>query len=49
MRTISLKDLKHEFYELLGSLSIEEATSNLELIREVERFDRLIQAAEGDL
>lgn len=47
MRTINLSDLKQEFYDFLGSLSIEEATNNLDLIREVERFDRLIQAAEG--
>lgn len=47
MRTIILNDLKQEFYEFLGSLSVEELTKNFDLIREVERFDRLIQAAQG--
>lgn len=43
----SLSDLKQEFYDFLGSLSIEELTNNVDLVREVERFDRLIQAAQG--
>lgn len=48
MNPLSLKDLKQEFYNFLGSLSIEEIIGNFALMKEVERFDRLIQAAEGN-
>ena len=48
MNPLSLKDLKQEFYNFLGSLSIEEIIGNFDLMKEVERFDRLIQAAEGN-
>ncbi|TVQ77134.1 MAG: hypothetical protein EA369_09495 [Bradymonadales bacterium] len=48
MSVVNLKDLKQEFYDFLGSLSVEEVTENIDLIREVERFDRLMQAAEGN-
>lgn len=41
----TLKDLKHEFYEWCGLLSIDEIVSNPPLIRAIERIERMLLAA----
>ena len=43
--TEKLKDLKQEFYEWCGLLSIDEIVSNTNLIRVIERLERMLLAA----
>lgn len=41
----SFKDLKEEFYEWCGLLSIDEIVSNTNLIRSIERLERMLISA----
>ena len=47
MHKQKVKELKNEFHEWCGLLSIEEIMSNPVLIRIMERVERLILAAEA--
>lgn len=41
----SLKDIKQEFYEWCGLLSIDEIASNAPLLKSIERLERMLLAA----
>lgn len=43
--TSVLTDLKNEFYSWCGLLSIDEIVSNMQLIRAIERLERMLLAA----
>jgi hypothetical protein len=45
MSRVSIRVLKEDFYEWLGTLSVEEIMSNKELLRVIERLERMLLAA----
>ena len=41
---MTLQKLKEDFYQLFGLLSVDELTLNTELIKVIERLDRMLKA-----